>query len=125
MQAFTIIEMMIAIFVFTLGLISIYGILISSLHVSSYNENALIASQLARQEVEKVKNIRDSNYENIFNWDRIDDTHQFSEGVFTMHPLGESFTFDPIASFVEGKNHISDMQSYRLCLSGNYYDVCS
>lgn len=64
-SAFSIIEVLIGIFVFSLGLVSIYALLASSLSVNSLNKNSIIASNLAREQLELLRNIRDTNYKNL------------------------------------------------------------
>jgi Tfp pilus assembly protein PilV len=72
LQAFSIIEVLIGIFVFSLGLISIYALLASSLSVSDYNRNSIIASNLAREQIELFRNIRDTNYKKLQVWNQLD-----------------------------------------------------
>jgi Tfp pilus assembly protein PilV len=67
-SGFSIIEVLIGIFVFSLGLISIYALLASSLSINTYNKNAIIASNLAREQVELFRNIRDTNYTKLQVW---------------------------------------------------------
>ena len=40
---------------------SVYSIIVSTLRVNDYNKNYIIASNLAREQIEQVRNIRDSN----------------------------------------------------------------
>ncbi len=69
---FSIIEVMIGIFVFSLGLTSIFMMMSWSVNMSSYSRNLIIASQLASEQVELFKNIRDSNYNVWKSWDILD-----------------------------------------------------
>jgi len=62
---------MIGVFIFTLGLVAIYALLISSLNLSEYNKNAIIASQLAVEQIEIIRNIRDTNYSTLRGWDSL------------------------------------------------------
>jgi len=62
LAGFSMIEIMIGIFIFSLGMISIYAILSSTVNINTYNKNYIIASHLAREQLEQVRNIRDSNY---------------------------------------------------------------
>jgi len=59
-------------FVFSLGLVSIFALLMSSLNVNAYNKHAIIASNIARGNIEMIKNIRDTNYENLRPWNSYD-----------------------------------------------------
>ena len=71
---FSIIEVLVGIFIFTLGLISIYLIMVSSLKLNDYNKNQIIASNLAREQIELIRNVRDSNYNALYAWDSIPGT---------------------------------------------------
>jgi Tfp pilus assembly protein PilV len=71
LSAFSIIEVLIGIFIFSLGLVSIYALLASSLRINDYNSNAIIASNLAREQVELFRNIRDTNYKKLQVWNQI------------------------------------------------------
>jgi len=71
-SGFSIIEVMIGIFVFSLWLVAIFALLTSSLNVNELNKNSIIAGQLAREQIELVRNIRDTNYKNLKLWNQID-----------------------------------------------------
>lgn len=82
--AFAIIEILVWIFIFSLWLVSIYAIMISTLKMNDYNSNYIIATSLAKEQIELVKNIRDTNYMNLkpFNlknpeWMNFDDKDKF------------------------------------------------
>jgi hypothetical protein len=48
-----------------MGIISVFSIIINTLNLNEYNKNYIIAANLAREQIELVRNIRDSNYEKI------------------------------------------------------------
>ena len=64
-KGFSIIEVLVWIFVFSLWITSVYAIILSTLKLNDYNENYIISSNLAREQIELFRNIRDSNYKNI------------------------------------------------------------
>jgi len=68
-KGFSIIEVMIAIFVFAFGLTSVFAMLSWSIRMSDYSRNLIIASHLADEQLELFKNIRDSNYKKWQQWD--------------------------------------------------------
>ena len=70
-RAFSVIEVLIWIFIFSLWITSIYAIISSTLKVNDYNKNYIIASNLAREQIELVRNIRDSNYKKIQKYNQI------------------------------------------------------
>lgn len=71
-SAFSIIEVLVGIFIFSMGLISVYAILVSSLSINERNKNTIIASNLAREQIELLRNIRDTNYQRLQVWNQQD-----------------------------------------------------
>lgn len=69
-SGFSIIEVMIGIFIFALWLVAILALLTSSLSVNELNKNSIIAGQLAREQIELVRNIRDTNYKKLKLWNQ-------------------------------------------------------
>lgn len=122
---FSIIEVLVGIFIFSLGLVAIYWILVSSLKVNDYNKNAIIASNLAREQIEIIRNIRDTNYEILAKWDRIDAGSYFTAWKYytvqnSSLSQGEKMVdIEEISWFKVGKEFLADtsMQQYQLCLS--------
>lgn len=133
--AFSIIEVLIGIFIFSLWLISIFALLASSLNINSYNKNAIIASNLAREQIELFRNIRDTNYMKLQVWTQKNPWVSYSSGwefstgsYYTLESdfdTSSSFStkVTEITSFVEGESELNSsvMQSYRLCLDNNIY----
>ncbi|USN58121.1 MAG: hypothetical protein H6767_07450 [Candidatus Peribacteria bacterium] len=70
-SGFSIIEILVGIFVFSLGITAIYSIILSSLNLNTYNKNFIVASNLAREQLELARNIRDSNYRTIHKYNQI------------------------------------------------------
>ena len=68
---FSIIEVLVGIFIFSLGLVSIFVLLTSALNLNELNKNKIIASNLAREQIELFRNIRDVNYATLHNWNQI------------------------------------------------------
>jgi len=127
---------MVGIFIFSLGLISIYALLVSSLRVSDYNKNAIIAGNLAREQIELVRNMRDTNYKKLQIWKQLNpvetysastqilwDTMSLSGSYYIVEndfDLSAPFTtrFDDITStFVEWQHVLTDpwMKQYQVC----------
>lgn len=139
---FSIIEVLIGIFVFSLGLVSIYALLVSSLNVNEYNKNAIIASNLAREQLEFFRNIRDTNYTNFTAWNQVNPEDSYSAtNVFQedkYYTLESDFSWlsnfpvvvnDITTWFESWENHLTSagMQKYRLCLgvNNNYTYDCT
>lgn len=134
-KAFSLIEVMISIFVFTLWVMWVYAIIVSTMQVNDYNKNYIIASNLAREQIELVRNIRDANYKNIQNYNQIDPnksdytsanlfqtwTYYKVENNFnssnTVFPVKvEKITTSP---FPEWESQLSSMWIYQICLDSN------
>ena len=69
-KAFTMIEIIIWVFIFSLGLVSVFALFWQSVKLNIKSKNIIIATWLAREQVELLKNIRNSNYKTYhkFNW---------------------------------------------------------
>ncbi len=59
---FTLIELVITIAVFTIGIIAAFGLSLSNVNNARENSDRVVASNLAREGIELVRNIRDSNW---------------------------------------------------------------
>lgn len=106
-RAFSIIEVMVGIFIFTLGLVSIYALLASSLNVNEYNKNAIIASHLAREQIELFRNIRDTNYKKLQVWNQQDPNQTFTSST-ELFDLGAYYTLETLS---DGTLEIRDISS--------------
>lgn len=130
---FSIIEVMIGIFVFSLGLVSIFALLTSSLNINEYNKNAVIASNLAREQIELFRNIRDTNYKKLKKWDQINPSETYNSASTEIFEVDEYYMlendFAPWASFPtqvvkisdhhEWKDALAEMEDYRLCIDSD------
>ena len=65
---FSILEVIIAIFIISMGLIGVLSLVVQNVQVQYINKNNLIASQLAQEGIELVRNIRDNNWLDGENW---------------------------------------------------------
>lgn len=70
-QGFSIIELLIGMFIFAIGLMAIYGLLVSSLRLNDLSKDSIIATNLAREALEIVRHTRDSNYEHMYLWNKL------------------------------------------------------
>lgn len=135
---FAIIEVLIWIFIFTLGLISIYLLISSSLDLNRLSKNQIIATNLSKEWLELIRNIRDSNYLNNHNWNQLNpDEWSNSTPDFTRvfepinyYTIENNFSnslpliyINRINDFWEWKSELNwKMLSYKLCLdSENRY----
>jgi len=65
---FTILEVIIAIFVLSVGILGIISFIFQTTSFSSISSHRLIAAYLAQEGIEIVRNIRDTNWLNEENW---------------------------------------------------------
>ncbi len=70
-KALSIIEIMVGIFIFTLGISAVYMVISSTSRINTYNKNQIIASNLAREQIELIRNIRDTNYARLQKWNTL------------------------------------------------------
>jgi len=124
---FSIIEVMVGIFIFTIGFISIYALLLSTFGVNRYSQNSLIASHLAREGIELVRNIRDNNFSSSYLWNKVPGksvTDFFKEHIpYTVENNFDSLRegdviFKEIDDFWEGESEMmGKMMKYELHLT--------
>jgi prepilin-type N-terminal cleavage/methylation domain-containing protein len=61
-QGFTLIELMIALAVFTIGIVAALSLALANYNNSRDNLDKIVASNLAREGIELIRNVRDSNW---------------------------------------------------------------
>lgn len=61
-RGFTLLEIMVVLFVISLGMVGVLSLIIQNIQAQSYNKNNLIAYQLAQEGVELIRKVRDSNW---------------------------------------------------------------
>jgi len=129
-KAFSIIEVLIWVFIFSLGMVWIYAIISTTLRINDFNENYIVASNLAREQLELVRNIRDSNYKvlkpyNLKNpngvsflnsdkfeyWKKYKIENDYSNTSAFPIKISDIINFWEWISEINGK-----MEDYRLCL---------
>lgn len=120
---------MIAVMIFFLWLISVYSVVSSTVRINQSNQNYIVASNLAREQVEIVKNIRDNNFKQIQKWDSISSDAQKGWEIGKYYRIentqsGWEFLdtrISMIDDFVVWSENIKEMKSYRLCLDKDWY----
>lgn len=88
-SGFTLIELLIGMTIFSMALTSIYLLLTSTMKSVTYSRNEIVVSNLLREEMELIRNIRDSNVAKAAAWDAWkveNDTSikTFQEGFYTV-----------------------------------------
>jgi len=68
-KSFTLIETLVAISILAIGILGVFSLISSQISSIHYSENRLIASYLAQEGIEIIRNIRDKNWLNNLDWD--------------------------------------------------------
>lgn len=128
---FSIIEILIWIFIFALWLTSVYMLILSTSKMNAYSKNSIIASNLSREGIEVVRNLRDNNYLGLYNWNKLpwaDVDKKISTWVYykvenDLVNLDNLVKLEKIDDFWEWKNELDEqngkMNQYRLYLTPN------
>ncbi len=85
-KAFTIIEVIIGIFIFSLWLVSVFMLFAQSSKMTVSSKNTIIATNLARENIELLKNLRDFNFKTHRKFDWIPnswETYNINSDFFT------------------------------------------
>ncbi len=61
-SGFTLIEIMIVLFIVSVGLVGVLGLIVQNIQSHDYNRSNLVAYQLAQEGIELVRNARDNNW---------------------------------------------------------------
>ena len=75
-RGFTLIELIIGMAIFAIGMTGILALLYGTIENSFVSRHEIVASNLLREEIELVKNIRNTNVRSYVDWDknRVDTT---------------------------------------------------
>ncbi|MFH1822647.1 MAG: prepilin-type N-terminal cleavage/methylation domain-containing protein [Patescibacteria group bacterium] len=68
-NGFSILEVIAAIFIISLGLIGVLSLILQNIQVQYVNRNMLIGTELAQEGIELIRNIRDDNWLAGRDWD--------------------------------------------------------
>ena len=66
--AFSLIEIIIVLFIISMGLIGILSLIVQNIQSQDYNKNNLIATQLSQEGIELIRRIRDNNFKQDFDF---------------------------------------------------------
>lgn len=133
---FSVIEILIWIVIFTMWLTWVYALILSTMNMNDYSKNSIIATNLANESIEEIRNLRDNNYKNFYKWNKlpwINATDYFLTWVYYKvesdysNLTKDTIKFEEINDFAEWKKFISTkMLNYQLCLnsSNKYTYIC-
>ena len=70
-SGFTLIELIVGMTIFSIGLAGIYALLQTTMSTVRYSQDEIIVSGLLREQIDLVNNIRDTNLRNYIPWDSV------------------------------------------------------
>lgn len=111
-RGFTILEIAISLFIISMGMVAVLTLVVQNIQVENVDKNKVVASQLAQEGLEVVRNQRD------FNWLQYDTpTSKWNEGI-----EDGNYIVDYTGDITDGPDSIS-ATSTRLYINGEgYYD---
>ena len=68
-SGFTLIELIVGMTIFSVGMTAILALLSSTIDTSIVSRQEIIASNILREQIELIKNIRNSNVRSFVEWD--------------------------------------------------------
>lgn len=82
-SGFTLVELIIGMTVFSIGLTGIYALLQTTISNASYSRDEIVAAWLLSEQMNLVSNLRDTNVRNFISWDSLYLEPPWSETVFS------------------------------------------
>lgn len=66
--AFILVEIVVVLFIVSMGMLGVVSLLIQNIKGQDYNKNSIIANQLAQEGIELIRKTRDSNWKEEIDW---------------------------------------------------------
>ena len=96
-QGFTLLEIAVAIFIVSFGILSVLGLMNYNMQAEIVSRNEFVASQLAQEGLELVRNIRDNNWLDHIDWsDGIIESDDDSDTYIIDYNKSPDFTINNI-----------------------------
>lgn len=130
---FSMIEILVWIVIFLFWITWVYTIIHSTLFLNDYNKNYIIWVNLAREQLELFRNVRDSNFKNTRNYLFLDNSWKKFEKDKTYKISNDFSPTAPTTVKVEEKkfdndykNDLSKIEDFQVCIDKtlNLYDYC-
>jgi len=101
-------------------LASVYSVLVSTMRLNDYNKDYIIATYLAKWDLELMRNYRDSNYSKLQKYNQIN-THTIDYNnlfmTWTYYKINNNYLSSaPFDISLEKINNIDNKENYRLYL---------
>lgn len=132
-KAFSIIEIMIWSLVFSIGILSAYSMVSTTLKLNNYNRDYIIASMLAKEQIEQIRYIRDVNYAKIQAYNKINPNTQDYESddffqTWSYYKIDNAYssTSDFSVSVLKNDSYaweetLDKLEQFRLCINDWLY----
>lgn len=150
-NGFSIVEVMVSITILTIGLLGVSSLVIQNIKVQRINKNDLVASMLAQEGLELVRNLRDKNWldqsnpdwraginddddtfaidyflsSQDFNPDYINDSETklyLKDGFYAHDPTGASTIFSRLISITDYADYMAASSTVRWTMAGKTSD---
>jgi len=116
----TIIEAVIAIFIITVGILGGLGLALQATAKAGYSKEETVAANLAREGIEIVRNMRDSNWLNSLSWDQgLSGGAAEKGGILNFSSANNQWTLTHLADPAEALNN----ETSRLYLKDGFYST--
>ena len=146
-KGFTIVELMVAVLIFSMGLLSAFLLIDTAMSAATNGRNEIIAANLSREQIELLKNLRDTNWLQHMYWNSIDSNNNtvnldmnpltltgIINGFYVIEnnnipsepqaiylkPLSPLFQWNQDASLAN-----NNLQEAQLCKENNFYTHCN
>lgn len=129
---FSMIEILVWIVIFLFWITWVYTIIHSTLSLNDYNKNYIIWVNLAREQLELFRNVRDSNFKNTRNylmynevWDKFQEkTYRISNDFTDSAPT--TVKVEEETALTAWTYDLNSLKNFQICLDKtlNLYDYC-
>ncbi len=120
-RGFTLVELIIGMTIFAMGMTSIFILLQSTMKNMVYSRNEVVVANLLREELELARNMRNSNISMYAPWDKIP-AGKWEEGIYTIeNQFGNSeITFDSDGKITSAPIKITKITDFTVSDADNF-----
>lgn len=108
-RGFTLMEVTVVMAIVTIGMLGVSSLVVQNIQTENVNKNYLVASMLAQEGIELIRNIRDANWLNPGN--------SWNDGLV----LDGNYSIDQ-AGIYPGADVITDNEAHLFVNAGGYYN---
>ncbi len=114
---FTLVELLVGIIIFTIWMLSAYLLIYSAINSSMKSRDSIIAWNIWREKIELVRNIRDTNWLRLLDWNKLESWWMSEYLTWWYYKIENDFSTDTYSNnsikisklsslFNESKNYI-------------------